>query len=202
VWVSVAAAALLLVACGQGATRIDQPRIDVYAMLTSLPPEANALPLAMTYPGTNYYLDPLPDRLVWRFTHNGIEYARMTAEVTADGDTATRVSTYFEDVRDNPAVAKFDFLRRTARIAAEASLAAALAKRPVDQQMVRNEIAMVYVNDPVATQMKTIEGIAQQMDEMAPPRSEDSDNPEVRRRAQQMQDLRGCGSVNGVPNPC
>lgn len=200
-WVSVAAA-LLLAACGKSATRIEQPRIDVYAMLSTLPVEANAMPLAMTYPGSSYYLDPLPDRLVWRFTHEGIEYGRMTAEITAHGDKATEVTTYFEEVRDNPAVERVAFLRDTARIAAEASLKAALERRAVDQGIVRAAIDQVYATNPVAAQMRTIETISAKMDEMAPPRSEDSDDPEVRRRAEQMQEIRGCGSVNGVPNPC
>lgn len=201
-WLGVVAAALLLAACGQSTTRVEQPRIDVYAMLSSLPADANAMPLAMTYPGSSYYLDPLPDRLVWRFTHEGIEYGRMTAEVAADGDKATEVITYFEDVRDNPAVERFAFLRDTARIAAEASLKAALKRRAVDQSAVRAAIEQVYAKNPVAAQMKNIESIAQQMDEMAPTRGTESDDPEVRRRSEQMERVNGCGSVNGVPNPC
>lgn len=201
-WLGVVAAALLLAACGQSTTRVEQPRIDVYAMLSSLPADANAMPLAMIYPGSSYYLDPLPDRLVWRFTHEGIEYGRMIAEVAADGDKATEVTTYFEDVRDNPAVERFAFLRDTARIAAEASLTAALERRAVDQSAVRAAIDQVYAKNLVAAQMKNIETISARMDEMAPPRSEDSDDPEVRRRAEKLQEIRGCGSVNGVPNPC
>lgn len=201
-WVSVAAAALLLAACGKSETRIEQPSIDVYAMLSSLPPDANALPLAMSYPGSSFYLDPQPDKLVWHFTHRGIEYGRMIAEVTPDGANAADVSYYFEEVRDNPAVEQFHFLRDVARIAAEASVKAALEKRPVDQAAVQAGIDKVYADNPVANQMKMIDTIATRMEEMAPPDVEESNDRVVRRQREQLQEIRGCGSVNGVPNPC
>ncbi len=202
VWVSVAAAALLLAACGKSETRIEQPSIDVYAMLSSLPQDANALPLATSYPGSSFYLDPQPDKLVWHFTHQGIEYGRMIAEVTPDGAAATDVSYYFEDVHDNPAVERFHFLRDVARIAAEASVEAALQRRPVDLAAVQAGIDKVYANNPVANQMKMIDTISERMDEMAPPDVEESNDPVARRNRESLQETHGCGSVNGVPNPC
>ena len=196
------AAAMLLAACGKSSTRVEQPFVDVYGMLASLPAEANAMPLAIDYPGSSVALEPKTDQLIWHFTHRGIEYGRMIADIAKDGEQATKVTTHFEDVRDNPVVAKFDFLRKTARIAAEASLAAALGHRSVDQVAVRAQINQVYADNPVAMQMKTFEGIADQMDKMAPPDPSESDDPVIRRQAERMERMNGCGSNNGVPNPC
>ena len=201
-WLGLVAAAILLAACGKSSTRVEQPFVNVYGMLASLPAEANAMPLAIDYPGSSVALEPKTDQLIWHFTHQGIEYGRMIADIAKDGEQATNVTTHFEDVRDNPVVAKFDFLRKTARIAAEASLAAALSRHSVDQVAVRAQINQVYVDNPVAMQMKMMEGIAAQMDKMAPPDSSESDDPAIRRQAERMEQIHGCGSVNGVPNPC
>ena len=201
-WVGLVAAALMLAACGKSSTRVEQPFVNVYGMLASLPADANAMPLATDYPGSSVELEPRTDQLIWHFTHQGVEYARMIAEIAAEGEKATSVTTHFEDVRDNPVVAKFDFLRKTARIAAEASLGAALGRHSVDQVAVRAQINQVYADNPVAMQMKTFEGIADQMDKMAPPDPSESDDPAIRRQAERMEEIHGCGSNNGVPNPC
>lgn len=201
-WVGLVAAAMLLAACGKSSTRVEQPFVDVYGLLAGLPAEANAMPLATDYPGSSVALEPRTDQLIWHFTHQGIEYGRMIAEIAKDGEQATKVTTHFEDVRDNPVVAKFDFLRKTARIAAEASLAAALGRHSVDQVAVRAEINQVYAANPVAMQMKTFEGISEQMSKMAPPDPSESDDPVIRRQAERMEEIHGCGSDNGVPNRC
>ena len=151
--------------------------------------------------GTNYYLDPLPDRLVWRFTHNGIEYGRMIAEVTPDGANATDVSYYFEEVRDNPAVERFHFLREW-RASPPRLRSGGAPKRPVDQAAVQAGIDKVYANNPVANQMKMIDRISERMDEMAPPDGEEFERPRGSPQPASLQEIRGCGSDNGVPNPC
>ena len=46
-WLGVVAATLLLAACGQSKTRVEQSRIDVYAMLSSLPADAKPLAAAI-----------------------------------------------------------------------------------------------------------------------------------------------------------
>jgi len=158
--------ALALVGCSETQS-VDKPLADVQTMLVSLPSDANAMPLATRFPGTSYYVEPATNKVVWHFVREGTgEYARYVAELSEDGPGKTSVSTYLED---GPADSNLSFLDDVAKLAGDASVAAALHGTPVDRSAVQQQIAQQMVNNPLAAQITTIETVADEMDRLAPP---------------------------------
>src|SRR6478672_3529202 len=114
--------ALALAACGQSQS-VEKPMAEVYATLTSLPADADAMALATTFSGTAYYVEPAGDnKVVWHFQHNGADYGRYVAELSASGPKTTKVTTHFENGSID---SNLGFLRDIAKIAGEASVRAA-----------------------------------------------------------------------------
>jgi hypothetical protein len=159
--------ALTLAACGADTLTVDKPFAEVYATLISLPGDANAMSLATSYPGTSYYVEPADHKVTWHFVRDGKgEYATYVAELTEDGPNKTKVSTHLED---GPADTNLSFLDKVAKIAADASVAAALGSGQVDKSAVQQQIAQQMVSDPLAAQTAAIETVSDEMDKEAPP---------------------------------
>lgn len=156
--------ALLFLAACSNAQRVERPLDDVHATLASMPADANAMELATDFPGTDYYLEPDGGRLIWHFRHNGRDYGRFVATVREDGPGATKVSTHFEKADDAQIAGKLEFLRDIARMAAEASIAAALSGRAVDRAALQEQIRTQMVQDPTAAYTAVVETVSADMD--------------------------------------
>lgn len=158
--------ALLLVACGNSQT-VDRPMADVHSLLSDLPSEADAMSLATSYPGTSLWVEPMADKIIWHFMREGTgEYGRYVAELSQDGTSRTSVSTRFED---GPADSNLLFLDEVAKIAADASIAAALQGQPVDRATIQSQITQKMISNPMAAHEAAIETVADEMDRQAPP---------------------------------
>lgn len=157
--------ALALAGCGKSQT-VDKPLAQVLVTLSSLPGDADAMSLATTMPGTSFWVEPGANKVVWHFMHQSGEYGRYVAELSEAGADRTRVSTHFED---GPAAPNMRFLDDIAKIAGDASVAAALEGHAVDRSGVQAKIRERIGSDPVASQVEVIEHVADEMDRMAPP---------------------------------
>lgn len=158
--------ALALAACGQSQS-VDKPMAEVYSTLTSMPAEADAMPLATTFSGTAYYVEPAGDnKVVWHFTRGGGDYGRYVAELAPDGPGKTKVTTHFENGNID---SNLGFLRDIAKLASEASVRAALEGHAVDRSGVQSQISQMIASNPVASQVQVIETVSDRMDQMAPP---------------------------------
>lgn len=157
--------ALALAGCGKSQT-VDKPLAEVQMTLSSLPADADAMSLATSTPGTGFWVEPLPGKVVWHFTRPSGEYGRYVAELSEDGPSKTTVTTHFED---GPADLGLKFLDEIAIIAGDASVAAALQGRAVDRSGVQAAISQHIANNPVAAMATTMESVADEMDRMAPP---------------------------------
>jgi hypothetical protein len=157
--------ALALAGCGKSQT-VNKPVAEVQTTLLSLPPDADAMPLANVLPGSSYWVEPLAGKIVWHFTHQGSEYGRYVAELSEDGASKTTVTTHFEDGPGDPAMS---FLDKIATIAGDASISAAIQGHAVDRSGVQAAIQQQIAGNPVAAQVQTIETVADEMDKMAPP---------------------------------
>ena len=162
----VAALALALAACGQSQS-VDKPMGEVYATLSSLPADADAMSIATAaFPGTSYWVEPMGDhKIVWHFKRDAGEYGRYVAELSADGPNKTTVRTWFENGDDSA----LPFLRDIARSAGDASIKAALTGQPVEQSAIQNQVRQVIASNPVAAQVAVIETVSDRMQKMAPP---------------------------------
>ena len=169
------AALLLLAACNDG-QRIERPLTDVHASLVSMPAGADVMSSATVFPGTAYYLQPDGGRLIWHFTLNGKDYARFVATLREDGPSATSVSTQLEPVDDADAK-NLEFLRDIARIAGEASVAAALSGRPADREAIENRIVEQVARDPLSAQTAVIETVHSEMDRYTKEYARDDNAP-------------------------
>jgi hypothetical protein len=78
-----AAAALFMTACSSGVSRtVEYSAEDVRTMLQANEP---SLKLAHYFPSANHVTEHAPDGLVWRFTLNDRDYARMVINLDAKG---------------------------------------------------------------------------------------------------------------------
>ena len=154
-----ALAALLLASCGQDQSQtVDLSVAEVQTLLLQLPGDADAMSLATRYPGTSYRVEPAADQVVWIFMRDGTgEYGRYIAELSADGPNKTIVTTRFND---GPADPNLTFLDDVAKIAADASVAAALQARPVDMATVQNEITQTMMKNPMAAHTAAVETVS------------------------------------------
>lgn len=162
----VTALALALAACGQSQS-VDKPIGEVYATLSSLPADADAMSIATAaFPGTSFWAEPAAgNKIVWHFKRDAGEYGRYVAELSEDGPNRTTVRTWFEDGDDSA----LPFLRDIARSAGDASIKAALTGQPVDQSAIQAQVRQVIASNPVAAQVAVIETVSDRMDKMAPP---------------------------------
>lgn len=170
-WLIAPAIAAALASCSSG-TRVEKPLEEVHASLVSMSPQADAMNLATQFPGTAYYIQPDGSRLIWHFQHSGKDYGRFVATLKPDGDQATYVATSFEESNDAPAAGNLSFLRDIARIAGEASVAAALSGQPVDREAIRQRIVAQVAADPMAAHAATIETVSSEIDRLAPGKSD------------------------------
>lgn len=158
--------ALTLAGCSDSQS-VDKPLAEVYMILTSLPGDANAMSLATRFPGTSYYVEPADHKVTWHFVRDGKgEYARYVAELTEDGPNTTKISTHLED---GPADSNLSFLDDVAKIAADASITAALHGNSVDRSAVQQQITQQMISNPLASQITTIETVSDEMQKEAPP---------------------------------
>lgn len=186
----VALAALVLAACSE-THRVEKPIDQVHATLSSLPPQADVMDMAASFPGTTYYLEQGGDQFVWHFTHNGKDYGRFVATLKADGPNATKVSTYFEKSNEADLAESLDFLRKMAKQAGEASIGAALAGRSVNRTAMGDQFRRMIITNPIAAQSAIAVTVADQMNRiaddmeaMAPEDPCESDNDEIRERCE------------------
>ena len=178
--------ALLLAACGN-THRVERPIGEVFANLSNLPAEADAMSLATQFPGTRYWAAEEGNKVIWHFAQGDREYGRFVAELTEAGPGATEVNTRFEA----DGASELAFLRDIAEAAADASLVAALEQRPVDRAAVQARIRELATSNPMGAQVATIKTVSDQIDAMAPPDPCESDDFDTRERCLQMEHLRG-----------
>src|SRR5688572_32571168 len=114
------AAATFMSACSSGVSRtVEHPAEDVRVMIHA---NERSLNLTHYFPSASHESEHAPDGLVWRFTLNDRDYARMVITFDPKG-AQTGVSSRFEEVNDavGPGI---PFLRKTARATGEEILAA------------------------------------------------------------------------------
>ncbi len=162
VFVAVAAATLMS-ACSAGVSRtVEYPAEDVRTMIQANEP---SLSLTHYFPSANHVTEHAPDGLVWRFTLNDRDYARMVITLDPDGAQKTSVSSRFEEV--NEAVGPgIPFLRRTARATGEEILAATLEGRPVDHSTLQEQLKIAAAKDPHAMARGYMEASAEMFNEI------------------------------------
>ena len=156
-------ALLLLAGCSE-TQRIDRPIGDVRTTLVSLPQQSNAMDFSQVYRETDTILEDQGNRLIWHFRRNGLDYARYTVELEADGDSATNITSNFETADDASDADQLGFLRNLARKAAEASVAAALAGRAVNQAEFQQILQQEAVNNPTSFAKTSMKSASDAMD--------------------------------------
>ena len=88
----VGVAALLLGACGGETYQV--PPTEAFLTLSSMgsPPGMSSLPGALAPVSVDFESVPADNSVQWLFRHDGDDLARIVAQVTADGDTASTVT--------------------------------------------------------------------------------------------------------------
>jgi len=158
-----AVAATLMGACSSGVSRtVEYPTEDVRTMI-----QANEQSLSLThyFPTANHVTEHAPDGLVWRFTLNDRDYARMVITLNPKSAEQTKVSSRFEEVNDavGPGI---PFLRRTARATGEEILAATLEGRLIDHATLQEQLKIAAAKDPQAMARGYIEASAEMFNEV------------------------------------
>ncbi len=158
-----AAAAIFLSACSSGVSRtVEYPAEDVRTML-----QANEQSLNLThyFPSANHVTEHAPDGLVWRFTLNDRDYARMVINFDPKGAQKTEVSSRFEELNDavGPGIR---FLRKTARATSEEILAATLEGRAVDHATLQEQLKIAAAKDPQAMARGYMEASAEMFNQI------------------------------------
>lgn len=126
---------------------VDKPIDEVRAIL-----QMSANSLTMTdhiLPGAGHRADVMPDGMVWRFTLNERDYARLTISLTSKDSNSTEVSSKFEEIND-AAGPGLPFMRETARGLSEEILAAALDGRQVNATALAEQFKIQAAKDPLA----------------------------------------------------
>jgi hypothetical protein len=137
------AAAALVSACSLGDRTVERSVEDVRAML-----QANDEALSLTHylPSANHTTEHVSDGLIWHFTLNNQEYARMVVSVRPKDAQSTSVSSRFEEV-DDAVGHGVAFLRRTAEMTSEEILTATLEGRPVNHGLLRDQFNTLAAKD-------------------------------------------------------
>jgi len=138
------AAATFLSACSLGGRTVERPAEEVRAMI-----QANEKELTLTHflPSANHKTEHLPDGLVWHFTLNDRDYARMVISFQPRGGQSTSVSSSFEAVNDALG-GGIPFLRKTAKATSEEILTATLEGRPVNRALLQEQLNILAAKDP------------------------------------------------------
>jgi hypothetical protein len=155
--------AIVLSACSSGVSQtVEKPVNDVRAMI-----QANEQSLMLThyFPSANHKSELSADGLVWRFTLNDRDYARMVITLKPKNDQTTDVSTRFEDVNDAVG-AGIPFLRKTARATSDEVLVATFEGRPINHAKLQDELKAIAVSDPQAMARGYMEASAQMFKEI------------------------------------
>lgn len=158
-----AAAATFMSACSSGVSRtVEYPAEDVRTMI-----QANEQSLSLThyFPSANHVTEHAPDGLVWHFTLNDRDYARMVITLDPKNAQQTSVASRFEEVNDavGPGI---PFLRKTARATGEEILAATLDGRPIDHAMLQEQLKLAAAKDPQAMARGYMEASAEMFKEV------------------------------------
>ena len=158
-----AAAATFMSACSSGVSRtVEHPAEDVRMMIQANEPSLN---LTHYFPSANHKTEHAPDGLVWHFTLNDRDYARLVITFDPKGVEQTKVSSRFEEVDDavGPGI---QFLRKTARATSEEILAATLDGRPVDHAMLKKQLKIEAAKDPQALARGYMEASAEMFNQV------------------------------------
>lgn len=123
---------------------VERPAAEVRAMIQA---NENSLRLTHFFPSANHKTEHEADGLVWRFTLNDRDYARMVIKLRPRDALSTRVTSRFETVNDavGPAI---PFLRRTARATSEEIIAATVEGRPVNHALLQDQLKVEAAKDP------------------------------------------------------
>ena len=160
--VLISLAAAILSACSSGVSRtVERPVDEVRAMI-----QANEKSLMLThyFPSANHKTELAADGLVWRFTLNDRDYARMVITLDPKDARSTSISSHFEEVNDavGPGI---PFLRKTAQATSEEILTATLEGRPINHAMLQDQLKIQAAKDPQALARGYMEASAQMFKE-------------------------------------
>lgn len=147
-----------LTACSSGASRtVERPAEELRAMIQV---NERALMLTHYFPSANHKTELTPEGILWRFTLNDRDYARMTITLKRKDGQSTDVSSHFEEVAETtgPGV---PFLRQTARTTSEEILTATLDGRPINHAMLQDQLKIQAAKDPSALARGYMEATAQ-----------------------------------------
>jgi hypothetical protein len=161
--VLISLAAVILSACSSGVDRtVERPVDEVRAMI-----QANEKSLMLThyFPSANHKTELAADGLVWRFTLNDRDYARMVITLDPKDARSTSISSHFEDVND-AAGPGIPFLRKTAQATSEEILTATLEGRPINHAMLQDQLKIQAAKDPQALARGYMEASAQMFKEI------------------------------------
>jgi hypothetical protein len=161
--VLISLAAAILSACSSGVSRtVERPVDEVRAMI-----QANEKSLMLThyFPSANHKTELAADGLVWRFTLNDRDYARMVITLDPKDARSTSISSHFEEVNDavGPGI---PFLRKTAQATSEEILTATLEGRPINHAMLQDQLKIQAAKDPQALARGYMEASAQMFKEI------------------------------------
>jgi hypothetical protein len=161
--VLISLAAVILSACSSGVDRtVERPVDEVRAMI-----QANEKSLMLThyFPSANHKTELAADGLVWRFTLNDRDYARMVITLDPKDARSTSISSHFEEVNDavGPGI---PFLRKTAQATSEEILTATLEGRPINHAMLQDQLKIQAAKDPQALARGYMEASAQMFKEI------------------------------------
>ena len=125
----------------------------------------NALSLTHYLPSSNHTTEHVSDGLIWHFTLNDQEYARMVISFRPKDAQSTSVSSSFEEVENagGPGVA---FLRRTAEMTSEEILTATIEGRPVNVVLLRDEFNTMAKKDSLLVAQAYTESTAKLFQEV------------------------------------
>lgn len=98
--------------------------------------------IADQLPGAGHSVEAADGRVVWHFTLNDQDYARMNFSLAAAGPQSTRVTANFEEVNDAQGEG-IPYLREMAKAVSQESAAAAIEGRSVDMATLQNRMKMV-----------------------------------------------------------
>lgn len=163
------AAALSLAACSGGVdTGVPEAKVNVVARLAEMPADADVFRLAKPFKSTEYVVATSPSTVMWLFKQTGDNACEFVATVAEDGPNASHVTTELRDVSGG----KNSYLCKMVKIVGEESVAATLAKRPADVPAITAQINQLLVTDYGGV----VESVANEMDELAPPRDDNCEN--------------------------
>ena len=160
---SIFVVAVLLSACSSNERTIDQSAADLRAMI-----QANDEALSLTHylPRSGHRTEHVADGLIWHFTLDDKDYARMIISLKPKGAQSTSVSSTFEAVDDATGKHGIAFLRRTAEMASAEVLAATLEGRRVDRELLQSQLASLAAKDSALVAQAYTESTSQLFNEV------------------------------------